>query len=63
MAVVPTAMRAVRFTSYGALDEVVQFKQDLPVPKPADDEILIAVRAAGVNPIDWKLLSGFFKDG
>jgi NADPH:quinone reductase len=27
---------------------------EMPVPKPGADEILIRVKAAGVNPIDWK---------
>lgn len=34
---------------------------DLPVPEPGPDELLIRVRAAGVNPADWKLRAGRFK--
>jgi NADPH:quinone reductase-like Zn-dependent oxidoreductase len=30
----------------------------LPDPQPAPGELVIGVRAAGVNPIDWKLYSG-----
>ena len=29
---------------------------EIPVPRPG--EVRLAVRAAGVNPIDWKLRSG-----
>jgi NADPH:quinone reductase len=29
-------------------------------PKPAVDEIIIQVRAAGINPIDWKLADGLY---
>lgn len=29
--------------------------RELDVPQPGDDEILVRVTAAGVNPIDWKL--------
>lgn len=29
--------------------------QDLPAPIPKSDEVLIRVRAASVNPIDWRL--------
>jgi len=28
--------------------------KDIPVPRPAEREILVRVTAAGVNPIDWK---------
>ena len=31
---------------------------DLPDPTPGPGQIRVAVRAAGVNPIDWKLRSG-----
>lgn len=29
-----------------------------PVPEPGSGEILVAVRAAGVNPVDWKIREG-----
>ncbi|SNQ49597.1 conserved hypothetical protein [Frankia canadensis] len=32
---------------------------DLPRPTPGEGELLVAVRAAGVNPADWKLRGGF----
>ncbi len=31
---------------------------DLPVPEIGDDEVLIAVRASSVNPVDWKIRKG-----
>ena len=27
----------------------------VPAPTPADDEVLIALAAAALNPIDWKI--------
>ncbi|MEU7299506.1 NADP-dependent oxidoreductase [Streptomyces sp. NPDC007206] len=36
---------------------------DLDRPRPGPGEILIAVRAAGVNPVDWKLRQGFRRPG
>ena len=32
--------------------------REAPDPKPGDEEILIRVRAAGVNPLDWKIRQG-----
>lgn len=36
---------------------------DLPKPVPGYGELLIAVRAAGVNPVDWKLRTGYTRPG
>ncbi|MCX5582787.1 NADP-dependent oxidoreductase [Streptomyces erythrochromogenes] len=49
-------MRAVVFSEYG--DESVLAFTDLPVPSPAEGEILVEVLAAGVNPVDWKHREG-----
>ncbi|MFZ0157890.1 MAG: NADP-dependent oxidoreductase, partial [Kineosporiaceae bacterium] len=48
--------RAVVATGYGTPDvlDVVEIEQ----PRPGPGEVLIEVRAAGVNPIDHKLYSG-----
>ena len=35
---------------------------DLPTPKVGADEVLIRVRAAGVNPFDWKVADGELRD-
>ncbi|MDQ5810789.1 MAG: NADP-dependent oxidoreductase [Actinomycetota bacterium] len=34
---------------------------DLPMPEIGADEVLIRVRAAGVNPFDWKVADGMLK--
>jgi NADPH:quinone reductase-like Zn-dependent oxidoreductase len=31
---------------------------NLPQPKPKDDQLLVKVRVAGMNPFDWKLADG-----
>jgi NADPH:quinone reductase-like Zn-dependent oxidoreductase len=32
--------------------------RDVPIPEPGPGEILVRVRAAGVNPLDWKIREG-----
>jgi len=36
--------------------------EDFPDPKPGPGEVLVAVGAASLNPIDWKMRSGVAKD-
>ncbi|MFJ9623299.1 alcohol dehydrogenase catalytic domain-containing protein [Streptomyces sp. NPDC101181] len=31
----------------------------MPPPTAGPEQVRLAVRAAGVNPIDWKILNGF----
>jgi NADPH:quinone reductase-like Zn-dependent oxidoreductase len=49
-------MRAVRFHDYGPPSVLVV--DTIERPEPKDGEVLIRVRIAGVNPIDWKLRAG-----
>lgn len=52
--------RVVIASAYGG-PEVLQVI-DEPVPEPGEGQVRIAVRAAGVNPIDYKLYGGMFGD-
>jgi NADPH:quinone reductase-like Zn-dependent oxidoreductase len=54
-------MRALQFTEYGG-PEVLTWGE-APVPHPGPGQIRIAVRAASVNPADWKQLSGAMAGG
>ncbi|MEU3092966.1 NADP-dependent oxidoreductase [Streptomyces massasporeus] len=49
-------MRAVTFSRHG--DESVLELTEQPVPAPAGGQLLMKVRAAGVNPVDWKFREG-----
>jgi NADPH:quinone reductase-like Zn-dependent oxidoreductase len=49
-------MKAAVYTSYGPPD--VLHIRDVDQPVPSDDEVLIKVRAASVNPLDWHLMRG-----
>ena len=54
-----STMKAVRLHSYGGA-EVLKY-EDAPRPEPGDDEILVRVIAASVNPVDAKVRQGHFK--
>lgn len=51
-------MKAFGYNSNGG-PEVQEFL-DLPMPSPLAGELLVEVRAAGVNPVDWKIRSGAY---
>ena len=52
-------MQAIRAHDYGS-PEVLVLEQ-APRPEPNADEVLIRIKAAGVNPADWKYRSGAYK--
>ena len=52
----PAAMKAVTYTCYGSPD-VLQISSQ-PVPQPEAGEVLIRVRSAAVNPMDWHFMRG-----
>ncbi len=49
-------MKAVQIESFGG-PEMLRI-QDVDRPQPKDDEVLIQVRAASVNPVDYKIRAG-----
>jgi len=49
-------VQAVVYRSYGE-PEVLSI-EELSVPEPKDNEVLIEVRAASVNPLDWHFMRG-----
>jgi NADPH2:quinone reductase len=51
-----TGARAVLFDRYGGLDEL--YVADVPMPTPEPDEVLVAVKAAGINPGETAIRSG-----
>ncbi len=49
-------MKAVVYRNYGSPD--VLKCEEIEKPVPGDNEVLIRVRAASVNPLDWHLMRG-----
>ena len=49
-------MKAVVYTDYGSPD-VLKIR-DIKRPVPNDDQVLIRVRAASINPLDWHYIEG-----
>jgi alcohol dehydrogenase len=55
-------MKSARIKGYGSASEVIEIDQDSPVPKdPSEGKVLVKIKAAGVNPIDWKISEGYLQ--
>ena len=55
-----TTMSAVRVKQYGGPEALTL--ESVPRPQPQDGQVLLRVVAAGVNPVDWKMRAGLYKD-
>jgi alcohol dehydrogenase len=54
-------MRSAQMKGYGS-SEVVEINQNAAAPNdPSDEKVLVKVKAAGVNPIDWKIREGYMQ--
>lgn len=53
-------MKAIALEQFGGPG--VLKEMDLPKPAPASGEVVVRVKAAGVNPVDWKVREGWLKD-
>ncbi|PGH42147.1 alcohol dehydrogenase [Micromonospora sp. WMMA1996] len=49
-------MKAIVIDAYGSADLLTP--RELPTPPVGPDTVLVRVRAAGVNPVDWKVREG-----
>jgi NADPH:quinone reductase-like Zn-dependent oxidoreductase len=52
------AMRAITVSSYGASPSVTE----LPTPQAGPGQVLIAIQAAGMNPMDVQIANGGWQD-
>ena len=56
---IPKTMHAVMLTGHGGIDMLV-YKTDVEVPLPKSDEVLIRVKASGVNNTDLNTRIGWY---
>ncbi|MDQ0093748.1 NADP-dependent oxidoreductase [Paeniglutamicibacter psychrophenolicus] len=50
-------MKAMAYASYGGVEKLEQL--ELPLPKVGPGTVRIKIKAAGVNPVDWKIMAGY----
>jgi NADPH:quinone reductase-like Zn-dependent oxidoreductase len=55
----PETMKGVVLIGHGGLDQLV-WREDLPVPRPAEGDVLIRVGAAAVNNTDVNTRTGWY---
>jgi alcohol dehydrogenase len=53
-------MKSAQIKRYGGSD-VIEINQTTKVPNLAPGNILVEVKAAGINPIDWKIREGYLQ--
>src|ERR687887_40534 len=53
-------MKSIQIKRYGSSD-VMEVNNTASVPSPSPGNILVNVKAAGVNPVDWKIREGYFQ--
>jgi alcohol dehydrogenase len=55
-------MKAAQIKGYGSSDEVIEINKDAPAPNdPSAGKVLVKIKAAGINPVDWKIREGYMQ--
>lgn len=53
-------MKAVQINKFGDRS-VLELNDDVAISKPSSNEVLIKVKSAAVNPVDWKIREGYLQ--
>ena len=55
-------MKSARIKGYGSTNDIIEIDQNTPAPNdPSEGKVLVKVKAAGVNPTDWKISEGYMQ--
>jgi alcohol dehydrogenase len=55
-------MKAAQMKGYGSSDEVIEINENVPAPNdPSAGKVLVKIKAAGLNPVDWKIREGYMQ--
>ncbi|KAI4346983.1 hypothetical protein L6164_007840 [Bauhinia variegata] len=58
----PSHIKAWVYSEYGKSSDILKFDTNVPLPEIKEDQVLIKVEAAALNPIDYRRCGGFLKD-
>jgi alcohol dehydrogenase len=53
-------MKSAQITSYGNTNDVIEIRET-STPNLSAGKVLVEVKAAGINPIDWKIREGYMQ--
>ncbi|GLT31896.1 hypothetical protein SLA2020_065970 [Shorea laevis] len=58
---IPSKIKAFVYSEYGNPADILKLRTDVAVPDVEEDQVLVNVVAAGLNPTDFKRMLGLFK--